>query len=159
MNEISEGRPWGMCAAYGCPLLGSLGSDGRWYCFCHVNKPSSVNDAITQELRGDELAPIVKSTLDIRKHHSSFYDAPDAYRMIQERLIRAGRSDLLLSDEIDTSSHSPGKPIVKMWLMRLERALIDATKDLGQTKRIPTTVATAKVIGPTHAMQHYSEAK
>jgi len=153
MNEVNEGRPWGMCAAYGCPLLGSIGSDGRWYCFCHVNKPSSVNDAISQELRGDDLAPIVQSTLDIRKHYSSFYDVPDAYRMIQERLIRCDRKDLLMGEQDKKAGGT------RAWLMRLERMLIDATKDIGQPKRIPLAVPTAKVIGPTHAMQHYSESK
>lgn len=149
----SNGQAWGMCAAYGCPLLGSIGSDGRWYCFCHANKPSSLNDAISQELRGD-LMPIVQSTLDIRAHHSSFYDAPNAYRMIQERLTRAGRKDLLLGN-VDCSPHRPGQPMVKAWLMRLERVLIDATSELGKPKPLATTVPTKPVIGPTHAATYH----
>jgi hypothetical protein len=154
MSDGMEGRPWGLCAAYGCPLLGSIGSDGRWYCFCHVHKPSTLNDAISQELRG-ELMPIVQSTLDIRAHHSSFHDAPNAYRMIQERLTRAGRKDLLLGNA-DCSPHRPGQPMVKAWLMRLERVLIDATNELGKPKPLATTVPTKPVIGPTHAANFHS---
>lgn len=156
MSDLIEGRPWGLCAAYGCPLLGSVGSDGRWYCFCHAGRPSAVNDAISQKLRSDELAPIVRSTLDIRFNSSSFYGKDDAYRMIQQRLIRMGRRDLLLG-EADCSPHRPGKPIVRMWLQRLERILMDATKDIGEPERISSTVQTAPVIGPTHAMEHYTD--
>jgi hypothetical protein len=38
-----------------------------------------------------------------------------------------------------------------MWLARLEAVLIEACAEIGQQKRIATTVQTAKVIGPTHA--------
>ncbi|MBB3257689.1 hypothetical protein F4827_002554 [Paraburkholderia bannensis] len=112
------GQPWGMCAAFGCPLLGTVGSEGRWYCFCHVNKPSNFNDAITRELR-DRQMPIVEATLSIRRHFSSFHDVPEAYRAIQRLLIDADRKDLLLgAGGADCSPHRPGKPIVKMWLTR-----------------------------------------
>lgn len=151
----SQGQAWGMCAAFGCPLFGTLGHDGQWYCFCHYGKPSVFNDAVTRELRERNM-PIVEATLSIRRHFSSFYDAPDAYRAIQNKLIGMDRRDLLLGDA-DCSPHRPNKPIVKMWLQRLERALIDATADIGEQKRIASTVPTKPVVGPTHAAQHFSE--
>ena len=161
MNEVTEheGRPWGSCYVYGCPLLGSIGhqaGDGKWFCFCHLNMPSNANDAITMALRSSNLDFIVQTTLDIRACGCSFLDHPKAYRRIQERLTRAGRSDLLPSDTLDASPHRPGKPIVQMWLMRLERVLIDATNELGKPKPLATTVPTKPVIGPTHAANFHS---
>lgn len=157
MNMI-EGQPWGMCAAFGCPLFGTLGSDGQWFCFCHYGKPSVFNDSITRELREHQM-PLVEATLSIRRHFSSFYDAPDAYRAIQNKLIGMDRRDLLLGangNDVPPSPPSrPGlKPIVRMWLQRLERVLIEATADIGEQKRLPATVQTAKIIGPTHVSQH-----
>jgi hypothetical protein len=140
----TNGQAWGMCAAFGCPLLGTVGSEGRWYCFCHVNKPSNFNDAITRELRERQMH-IVESTLDLRRHGCSFHDAPGAYRVIQQRLITAGRDDLLMSQ---AEKQNGG---VRAWLLRLERALVDATAGFGEQQRIPTTVPSAPVIGPTHA--------
>lgn len=154
---MSDGQAWGMCAAYGCPLLGSVGADGRWYCFCHAGRPSSANDAITARLRSGEYSPIVQATLDIRRCFSAFRDQPDAYRQIQHRFVQAGRRDLLLG-EADCSPERPGQPIVKQWLARLERHLIEATSDLGQQQLPTNLVPTAAVIGPTHAMQHYTDA-
>lgn len=152
MSEMN-GQAWGMCAAFGCPLFGTLGHDGQWYCYCHAGKPSVFNDAITRELRERNM-PVVEATLSIRRHFSSFFDAPDAYRAIQNKLISMDRRDLLLGDA-DCSPYKPGKPIVKMWLMRLERVLIEAVAEIGEQKRIAATVATAKVIGPTHVSKHH----
>lgn len=38
------------CAAYGCPLFGVHGVNGKWYCCCHFNANPGLNDAITAEL-------------------------------------------------------------------------------------------------------------
>lgn len=149
----TNGQAWGMCAAFGCPLFGTLGHDGQWYCFCHAGKPSVFNDAITRELR-EKLMPVVEATLSIRRHFSSFRDEPDAYRAIQNKLIGMDRRDLLLGNA-DCSPHRPGKPIVKMWLMRLEAVLIEATADIGVQKRVSSAVPTAQVIGPTHVSKHH----
>jgi hypothetical protein len=151
----TTGQAWGMCAAFGCPLFGTLGHDGQWYCFCHAGKPSVFNDAITRELRERQM-PIVEATLSIRRHFSSFYDAPEAYRAIQNKLIGMDRRDLLFNANGKDTPPSPPcrpgmKPVVKMWLARLEAVLIEACAEIGQQKRIATTVQTAKVIGPTHA--------
>lgn len=140
-----------MCAAYGCPLAGSMGGEGQWYCFCHVNKSATENDRITRAIQ--DLDFIAQSTLEIRGGRQS-KEWPAIYRGIQQRLIRAGREDLLLGKE-DCSPHKPGVPIVNIWLMRLERELVEATT--GGNKKIPATVQTAKVVGPEHAMTHFSE--
>ncbi|MDN7481905.1 hypothetical protein QZM38_13830 [Burkholderia orbicola] len=153
MSDIN-GQAWGMCAAFGCPLLGSVGSDGKWYCFCHAGRPSGSNDAVTLTLR--EHMPIVESTLSIRRHFGSFRDDPNGYRAIPRALTEHGRTDLLLG-KADESPHKPGKPIVRMWLARLERELISLTADLGQRRLDTGIVPTAPVIGPTHALQHYTE--
>ena len=154
MSDVN-GQAWGMCAAYGCPLFGTVGSDGKWWCFCHVHKPSVFNDAITRELREKQML-IVEATLSIRRNFSSFRDNPGAYREIQRALRAHGREDLLFGKP-DESPHRPGKPIVKQWLARLERELIKLTENFGKQERLPSTVPTAPVIGPTHALQHFTE--
>lgn len=56
----------------------------------------------------------------------------------------------------DESPHRPGKPIVRMWLARLESELMrlsGGSRGAGASG----VVQTAPVIGPTHAMQHYAE--
>lgn len=153
MSEEVAGQPWGYCAAYGCPLLGSVGSDGRWYCFCHAGRPTNQNDAITLLLR--EHMPIVQSTISIRGHAGSFHADPEGYRAIQRALTDHGRKDLLMGAP-DESPHRPGKPIVRMWLARLESELMrlsGGSRGAGASG----VVQTAPVIGPTHAMQHYAE--
>ena len=156
MTETEDqGRPWGMCAAYGCPLLGSVGSEGKWYCFCHCGRPSSMNDAISMKLRSDDCWAIVEAALSIRRCFGSFGDKPDEYRRVQARLVNAGRKDMLMG-EADCSPYRPGKPIVKMWLARLESELIRMTCS-SIVVRPSGIVQTASVIGPTHALQHFTE--
>lgn len=150
MSDFDQSRA-GMCAAYGCPLFGTVGSDGRWFCFCHVNKPSALNDSITRVLR-EEQAHIVDSTLDIRRHLSSFFGEDAAYRAIQKRLIDGDRKDLLMS------AHEKQNGGCRAWLQRLERELIDSVADIGEQKRIVSTVPTAPMVGPTHATEHFSDA-
>lgn len=38
------------CAAHGCPLLGSFGISGRWYCACHREAAPAAVAAITATL-------------------------------------------------------------------------------------------------------------
>lgn len=139
-NDI-DGTAWGMCAAHGCPLLGTLCSD-RWYCFCHINRPASVNDAITIALNRNRA--IVDTTLDIRRMRYSA-DWPTVRASISRRLKAANREDLL--------PRGTDMNIVA-WLMRLERELILITSGIGEQQRTPTTVPTAKVVGPTHATDY-----
>lgn len=141
------GQPWGMCAAFGCPLLGTMGSEGRWYCFCHVNKPSNFNDAITRELREKQQA-VVDVTLALRRDS-----------------IHGSRSRELTAARVALKAHPMGAELAYgkrdgsayAWLGRLEAHLLASTGDIGVQQRIATTVPTAPVIGPTHAMEHYAE--
>lgn len=146
MND-ENGQAQGMCAAYGCPLFGTLGSDGRWYCFCHVNKPSVFNDAITRELRERQLE-VVEVTLAIRR------DSIHGNGSRELSVTRSALKNHPLGAELGFSKKDGN---ASGWLLRLERHLIEATADIGTQKRMPATVATAPVIGPTHAMQHYTE--
>jgi hypothetical protein len=38
------------CAALGCPMLGSFGVAGQWYCCCHFRHDAGARDAITSVL-------------------------------------------------------------------------------------------------------------
>ncbi|CAG9255915.1 hypothetical protein [Paraburkholderia caribensis] len=143
MSE-ANGTAWGMCAAFGCPLAGTVGSENKWYCFCHANKPSNFNDAITRELR-EKQAHIVNAIGILRIHGCSFYGSDAEYRAIQQLLIGADRRDLLMSAEEKQTGGA------RAWLLRLERALVDACAGFGEQKPIPLTVPTAPVIGPTRA--------
>ncbi|MGY6240559.1 hypothetical protein ACW910_24255 (plasmid) [Burkholderia ambifaria] len=162
MNDLTQGRPWGACAAFGCPLAGSMGQnagDGRWYCFCHINRPSSANDAITMMLNSDEYSFIVRTTLETRAVNSDFFSHQDAWKRILVRMKTADREDLLPGD-LDKSP-APSKvgkpPLVSLWLRRLENILVDQANKVAEQYMRPRFATTAPVIGPTHAIQHYQE--
>lgn len=142
MSE-NNGQAWGMCAAFGCPLFGTLGSDGGWYCFCHAGKPSVFNDAITRELRENQGA-VVDVTLAIRRLANEI------------DTLRAAAKDLKAHPMGAELAFNRGKDMsARAWLQRLERHLVEATADIGTQKRIASAVPTAKVIGPTHVSKHH----
>lgn len=139
-----DARP-GMCAAYGCPLFATVGSEGKWFCFCHANRVHVSNDPITSTLKAN--MAIVNATIDIRRW-SGRAEWGTVKQGISKALRTAERPDLLPSDS-DIN--------VWAWLGRLERELIELTAHVGEQMPLPTTVPTAHVVGPTHATQHYSE--
>lgn len=142
MSEEQQGQPWGMCAAYGCPLAGSMGSGGQWWCFCHYEQPSSANAAITMVLRANGV--LCRLSLALRGRDE------EAISLCRQELRgHAIGGELAFSREKDRNVYG--------WLLRIERALIDMTAHAGKRQPIPSTVQTAPVIGPTHAVQHYSE--
>lgn len=150
MSDV-DSRPWGMCAAYGCPLLGTMGEEvgGKWFCFCHVRRPHSLNDAITARLRKHEW--LVNSTLDIRQ-----FQGQEGWGSVLggiEKLCRDHDRIDLMFGEADSSPRRPGRPIVNMWLQRLEGELITITAEAGMQAHIPT----APVTGPEYAAQPYTE--
>jgi hypothetical protein len=71
MSTNADGIAWGMCSAYGCPLIGSMSDDvgGKWYCFCHVRQPHALNDAITATLHRNK--PMVERVLIARRAHEA----------------------------------------------------------------------------------------
>jgi hypothetical protein len=145
---MSDQSAWGMCAAFGCPLLGSVGGDGKWYCFCHAGRPSQVNDSITHCLRNDEAA-VVELTLAIRR--DSVRDGqPELTAQAQRALQRhPDAAELRFDRHRDIGARA--------WLQRLERYLIGATSEFGKQQGLSGLVPTAPVIGPTHALTHYTE--
>lgn len=61
MNEPTND----FCAAYGCPMFGVHGENGKWYCCCHFNVSPSHNDSITLELNRQK--PLVDQILAARR--------------------------------------------------------------------------------------------
>jgi hypothetical protein len=59
--------PSDFCAAYGCPLFGTLGAGGKWYCGCHFNANAALNDAITLEIGRNQ--SLVDHILTARRDH------------------------------------------------------------------------------------------
>lgn len=136
--EMKNESAQGACAAYGCPLSGSLGRGDQWMCYCHYDADGSAFQAITKAIR--DLEPVTVSTLEIRRWFGTD-EWPSAYRGVQRRLIEAGRQDLLIGGD-DIS--------VKAWLCRLEMEILDACQNLKGARHAPATAPTASVIGPTH---------
>lgn len=46
----TDGIAWGICEAHGCPLVGSYGVGGKWFCCCHFRAPVATFDGITAEI-------------------------------------------------------------------------------------------------------------
>lgn len=113
---------WALCGVRGCPLDGTIGRAGQWWCYCHFDTDASANDVVTRAIRRHRA--VYLATLDVRASIGT--DAwPRAYRSVQERLLEAGHADLLPC-ELDASPYRPGRPIAQQWLARLERFLLDA---------------------------------
>ncbi|ACC76130.1 hypothetical protein PPMP20_18880 [Paraburkholderia phymatum] len=116
-----DGFTHGKCAAFGCPLPGSLGVGGEWVCFCHHGAASGRWQNVTRCIRSHEA--LASSISDARR----FLGTPQwqsAYREIRRRLTAAGLADLL-PGKADESPCSPGHPVAVHWLMRMEMHLLD----------------------------------
>lgn len=142
MSEDGQGQPWGACAAYGCPLAGSMGSGGQWWCFCHYEQPSGLNAPITEALRANGL--ICRLSLAIRGR-----DREGISLCRQELKGHQLGSELDFDSEKDKNAYG--------WKLRLERHLIELTAARVNRRRHEPAISTATVIGPTHAMKHYQE--
>lgn len=145
MSDLDQAS--GKCAAFGCPLLGSIGAgDGRWVCCCHANRQTGHNDAITNRLKTEWL-DVVDMTIAIRRDETGT-GRSRGMAAAHRAMKAAGRTDLIYRKDTDGN--------LKAYLLRIERALIDAVSDIGKQARIALTVPTAPVAGPTHALAHYS---
>lgn len=144
---MSDASEWGMCAAHGCPLFGSLGGS-PWYCFCHHGRPNSSNDAITHCLRNAE-ATVVALTKAIRGDSIAGHRSEATAIAVRELKDHPMAHELAFNRNVDGNARA--------WLLRLERHLLDATADFGKQQGLSGIVPTASVIGPTHALDHYSE--
>lgn len=112
-DRIAE-RPGHLCAAYGCPLLGSMSASiqgaSEWWCFTHFGKDVGAYQRITAELR--RLDWLANAITDVRNRDVN-PNYPAAFQRIEHDLVLAQRSDLLwTSPETDMQ-----------WMVRLEREL------------------------------------
>lgn len=142
----------GMCEAYGCPLFASVGDGGKWVCCCHYGRNGATNDAVTAVLKAN--MHIVNAVRDIRQ-----FGYTDDWATVRSGIAKAFREANrldLLPGEADClgDKRTPEK---RAWLGRLERTLIHLTAGTGEQLRLPATVPTAHVVGPTHATEHFSE--
>jgi hypothetical protein len=145
----ADGNAWGMCAAYGCPLFGTLGGS-PWFCFCHHGRPPGANDAITNCLRNSEMA-VVELTKAIR-FDSARDGQPDLTAAAQRSLQSHPKfAELRFDRKRDFSARA--------WLQRLELYLVNATAEYGKQQGLSGIVRTAPVIGPTHAVEHYTDGR
>ena len=85
MSAPADGTAWGMCSAYGCPLPGTVGDAGKWFCFCHFNRDPTARDAITAELHRQK--PLVDHSLHLRATYAHYRDILD----VESRLIALTR--------------------------------------------------------------------
>lgn len=113
-DRVAE-RPHHLCAAYGCPLLGSMsestqGTNGEWWCFAHFKKDVGQYQGITAELR--RLDWLTKAITDVRtRERNPDYGA--AFQRLEHDFMLAQRKDLLWTQpETD-----------EQWMVRLEREL------------------------------------
>lgn len=141
-EEEQQGQAWGMCAAYGCPLVGSMGSAGQWWCFCHHEQPSGSNSAITMGLRAHGVLCRLSIALRGRDEEAI---------VLCRRELKGHQHGAELAFDRDRDVNAYG------WLLRVERFLIEQTATLGRVVNRQSAVETAPVIGPTHAMQHYTD--
>ena len=107
-------RPGSMCAAYGCPLLGSMststGGTSAWWCFAHFGKDVGRFQRITADLNRVKWLIAAISDIRLRDQHQDYHAA---FERIQHDFTLAQRKDLLWT--------SP--ETAEQWLIRLEREL------------------------------------
>lgn len=106
-------RP-GMCAAWGCPLLGSMSTStagtSSWWCFAHFGRDVGRFQRITSELH--RLKWLISAISDVRLH-----DQHQDYNAAFERICH----DFALAQRKDLVWTSP--ETAEQWLIRLEREL------------------------------------
>jgi hypothetical protein len=120
-NDRVAERATHLCAAYGCPLLGTSSSStqgtSEWWCFAHFGANVGGFQTITSIIR--EVEWLSQAIVDVRTMRPGTHESRAAMARIKHDLELAGRHDLLLQDH-------ERRP---QWLVRLEtemRALISA---------------------------------
>lgn len=115
-------RPQHLCAAYGCPLIGSMSSSTsgstEWWCFAHFGVQGAQLQAITSELHSLEW--LAQAVHDVRFHDKPGTEASRrAFQAIERALIGHGHPELLWQRP---DGSQPGEKRYR-WLERLEAAL------------------------------------
>lgn len=121
---MSSSTP-GMCAAYGCPCVGTASTSGSgttsWFCPHHLGAEATSWARITLELK--RLEWLITVTRGIRAWYGTErWDR--VYRAIQRDIIGNQRSDLLFNRETDQNVHG--------WLRRLDSVVSHAARGAGQ---------------------------
>lgn len=58
------------CGAYACPLLGSFGIAGKWFCCCHFRGVPGTHDAVTAVL--NQHRPLVDRAVLLRREGAGY---------------------------------------------------------------------------------------
>ncbi|MBR8074382.1 hypothetical protein KDX14_33190 [Burkholderia cenocepacia] len=77
------------CAAQGCPMLGSFGVSGKWFCCCHFRGSSASSVAVTSVLI--QHAAIVDRVKLLRRTGGSYADILAAENSLIELTREVGR--------------------------------------------------------------------
>lgn len=138
---IDNGK--GGCAAFGCPLAGSMGSAGHWWCFCHHEASDGSLQAVTAAIRAS--SPLWETVMDIRSNLFSD-DWDEAYRQIKFRIKQANDA----GKEAKYWRFQAEKPL--NWLYRLEGLLFMQVVLVKVERHKGPKLATVPIIGPTKAV-------
>jgi len=116
-------RPGHLCAAYGCPLIGSMCSStsgsSEWWCFAHFGASAGRLQAITSELT--RLRWLTMAVHDVRFHDRPGTQASRAaFNLIENELKAHKRPDLLWRRP---DADRPMGEKRYLWLERLENEL------------------------------------
>ena len=77
------------CPAQGCPMLGSFGVSGKWFCCCHFRGSSASSAAVTSVLI--QHAAIVDRVKLLRRTGGSYADILAAENSLIELTREIGR--------------------------------------------------------------------
>lgn len=128
-------RPPHLCAAYGCPLIGSMCSSTsgstEWWCFAHYGATPGRYQLITTEMH--RVRWLAMAVHDVRFHGPGTQASRAAFNTIERELKAHGREDLLWQRPSDERPMGEKR---YRWLERLEAALkteladvLDPSKD------------------------------
>lgn len=147
-------RPPHLCAAYGCPLIGSMCSSTsgstEWWCFAHFGATAGRFQMITNEMR--RLQWLSMAVHDVRFHDKPGTQASRAaFATIERELTAHGRPDLLWQRP---DAERPLGEKRWRWLERLEAALktelasvLDASNDQAALPIAGGSVGTFEKVG------------
>lgn len=115
----------GMCAAYGCPCVGTASTSGAgtssWFCTHHLGTDAGSWARITLELKRLEWLLTVSRGIRVWYGTERW---ERVYRAIQHDILLNQRSDLMFNRETDQSVHG--------WLLRLEGVISHAARGVAQ---------------------------
>jgi len=119
-------RPADLCAAYGCPLHGTMTSStsgsADWWCALHFGKDAAQLQAITSAM--NRYRWLVQAIFDVRANSRPKVDWRKQLERIEHDFRANHRADLCV--ERFPEGLNQGKPCEKSkhWIVRLEAALM-----------------------------------